>query len=185
MYFEVLAEPLRELCRQHIAARRAVEQANDAMAKELGGVGCWWRGDRLSAIGFARANGVPAGWRQVQGDHHKMIACLPQKKSAAGKAIAKRINDAPHRPGWKPLLVACGFPPEADWVHAEGFTFLMMSAVRVDLPAERFFLTCGREADATWPIPDGVQEVSEATVRFAIAQHNKLAEEARAEQAAA
>lgn len=185
MFFEVHGEPQKELFRQHVAARRAVEQANDEMAKELGGIGCWWRGDRVSAIGFARADGVPEGWRQVKGDHHKMMACTPLKKSAAGKAIAKRIDQAPRRPEWKPLLLACGFPQEADWVFTDGFTVLMMSGAWVDLPHERFFLLCGREEKATWPIPDGMQEVSEATVRLAIAQHNKLAEEARAQQAAA
>lgn len=178
VYFEVMAEPLKALCRAAIAERRAIELANDAMAKELGGAGCWWRGDRVSAIAFPRETGAPDGWKQVEGYSPNVIAAVPLRKSAAGKALAKRIADAPRRPPWKPLLLACGLPEEADWVNTSGFTFVTMSATWVDLPSERFFLLCARAANATWPFPDGLAEISEAQVNMAINEHNRLAEQA-------
>ena len=89
LYFEVMAEPPRDLCRAAIAERRAIERANDELAKELGGIGCWYRGDRVSAIGFPRDRGTPEGWRRVDGYHPKMIACMPLRKSAAGSKTAR------------------------------------------------------------------------------------------------
>ena len=175
LYFEVMAEPLRDLCRAAIAERRAVERANDEIAKELGGFGCWYRGDRVSAISFPRDGGTPGGWRQVDGYHPKMIACMPLRKSAAGKALAKRVDGMGRRPPWKPLLLSCGLPEAADWVSLGDCRFATMSAAWVDLPGERFFLLCARAADAMWPFPEGLAEISEATLHMAIAEHNKLA----------
>ncbi len=180
LYFEVHAEPLKELCRAHFAERGRIRLVHHALGKQLGGVGAWHRGDRMSAVAFPKAGGVPEGWKQTDGYSPDMIACVPMRKSAVGKAMAKQLADAPRLPEDRPLLEACGLPREADFVIVDGNRMVSMAAGYVTKPAERFFFVCGREEKATWPYPDGLAEISEATMRLAYAEHNKRAEDEKA-----
>lgn len=120
----------------------------------------------------------PDGFTRVQKEPQGLWAWKPDRRTAAGKAIAKEFaayEAAPHDDFLISDLGAhlASYPTDGRSIH-------FPTAIRVALPNLRYFVSIPREIGDGWSPPAVLKEVMTSEVMAAIEAHNAIARERKA-----
>lgn len=130
------------------------------------------------------ADGVsPEGFSKVKKEPEGHWSWKPDRRTAAGRAIAEKLADYECAPDDDDLVSGLGASQAS--LPTDGRSIYFPTAVRVHFPAPRYFVSIPREIGDGWSPPAVLQEIKTSEFMAAIEAHNAAARAMKAKGEAA